>query len=688
MIAFLTERWNRSHYALLALWGLSTILLILSIITPFGAIIGGSILSFTAMTTSLLSLAVTPLLVVNGFQVFYNWLQLLINHSPAAVTQVNPEQVLPEHAPIPEMPEPFEFVVPETLRQEPDAILMTRIDNPQRSYTYSSGAGALDDSLLPLESAFLAHLLQAYQKERALHVMPDAAPLHVCIIGLGPTGLMAALRAYAHGASITAIDSRDKYTRKNVFRLTPDFLLGKPHELSLPYNLMDSIFFRQHLVQSRESQPFDLSSMVVRRFPINPHGINMDTTFDGDDPILFHTIETNEFEHVLFSILAHLQMAAPTDIEIYRGHTICGIKAEQGLVSLKKGYEFTQLKADWIVNATGANGRLAQASSIADAIFPYKNPPTDSPQATYLAATLTTKFGKGRLTVIGGNRLTVPHGFSVGAERAMTSHPSIASEIRSRTLAYHSAGSGLTKHNTLHEQSVFYGYRTKEHYLENLSFGNNRGSDNRGIEIDLACSYYGVLDSLEKMQRFGWQRTRLPLIRQLNTAKTIYVGMEIPSLLFNHLTSDDLELERKDQLFQAWIKIALEQLFHSGFIERLSIEQGAAFSVQMRVSNQIMHRYPSGVKVFNLGDVLSPPHFLTGSGVETAAISVQHWIEHMQDGNDEEYCTKIQTNVQRRAIGKVEGLRELSIFAPQVEAQERLDGSRPSAKGSVYRHSA
>lgn len=666
MGSFFTERWNRSQYYILGLWGLSLVFLALALITPVGALIGGALLIAGAITAAALSSITIPLFVVKGFQAVHTWFQSLFANT---YEQANPIHEPPESAPLLEEPEPFVFDVPATLHEAheaQDAIFEAQIDHPEGSYTYYSES-ILDEPMQPLEPALLAHLLQAYRRERASHIALEIAPLHICILGTGPTGLIAALRAYAHGASITAIDKRDKYTRKNVFRLTPEFLIGRPDGSLLPYNLMETIFFRQHISQDVGTRYFDLPGTIVRRFPINLQPIHMDTVFDADDSGLFHTIATNELEHVLFSILNHLQTADPAHIQVYRGHTICGIQADQGLVSLKKGYNFTQLKADWIVNATGANGRLTHGSLIADALFPITNPPSDSPHATYLAATFTSKkWGKGRRAVIHGNRHTVPHGFSLGSSQAIAHHPERAGQIRSRIQSYQLPGTVLAKRNTLHEQSVFFGYRQKAPYLENLS----RGDDATGKEIDLACSYYGVLDSLDKMREFGWQRKRLPLIRQLNSGTIIYVGMEIPIALFNQLTSVRLSSREKDNLFQSWLNITFEQFFNSDFIAQLSIEQGSAFSVQMRVSNQIMHRYPSGVQVFNLGDVLSPPHFLTGSGVETAAISVHHWIEYMRHLNESEYIEQIQTKVQHRAISKVnEGLRALSMFSSPTPSE-------------------
>lgn len=46
----------------------------------------------------------------------------------------------------------------------------------------------------------------------------------VVVVGLGPTGLMAAIRAYQKGAHVTAIEQRSSYTRNNIFRLYPEIV--------------------------------------------------------------------------------------------------------------------------------------------------------------------------------------------------------------------------------------------------------------------------------------------------------------------------------------------------------------------------------------------------------------------------------------------------------------------------------
>ncbi len=51
--------------------------------------------------------------------------------------------------------------------------------------------------------------------------IPDVMRPQVSVVGLGPAGAFAAIRAYQEGAIVTGIEKRTGYSRNNVFRLTP-----------------------------------------------------------------------------------------------------------------------------------------------------------------------------------------------------------------------------------------------------------------------------------------------------------------------------------------------------------------------------------------------------------------------------------------------------------------------------------
>lgn len=69
--------------------------------------------------------------------------------------------------------------------------------------------------------------------------VPVGEQVHVTVVGLGPAGLYAAIRAYQEGAKVTAIDKRESYSRNNVFRLTQqvvdqiiELYVDKPEEIA------------------------------------------------------------------------------------------------------------------------------------------------------------------------------------------------------------------------------------------------------------------------------------------------------------------------------------------------------------------------------------------------------------------------------------------------------------------------
>ena len=655
MIAFFTEPWTRRHDYTLGAWALSVAsVAVLSLFT-----IASGILLAAGVITMTLSLIAIPLLILKSIQTVYAWVFPPNIISEPAQSYASIDGM--ESNPISDNRESFDFYPPALNQNEntlDDGIL-----NSEKSYLYSNGRtiGSPDIQLSSLNG-----LIKAYTDARAEN---SSLNLHICILGMGSTGLIAGLRAYARGASITLIDSRSAYTRKNVLRLSQDFLMDiddlQSDYNNTPHSLMRTIFL-SNSQEKREEMMRDLMRLV----PLVPKTNNMDTVFREENTEFFHTVETNVFEQLLYAVLESLRSVDPSHIAIFRGVRISNINASMGEVEINEGA--VPIKADWLVNATGVSGRLANPgqTTILDTLFP----PTDkanytlkSPAATYLAAT----FVGGLKSITHLNSRKVPHSLSIGAARASTIYPAHANKISMRLSAYTSrrlsSQRQLNKNDLLHEQRVFYGYLSRDDYFNNpLQFmANNRGMNREDMNIDLACSYYGVVDSLQKMREFGWKKGRLPLIRQLNASLTTYVGMEIPTALFNELTSDDLVQEVKDRRFKAWLKVAFEQFFDQDAITKLgsSLERGSAFSVQMRVCNKIMHEYSSGVQVFNLGDVLVPPHFLTGSGLESAALSVHYWIDYIQHRNKNNYIQTIQTNVQQRSIDKVNvGLRQLGLF--------------------------
>jgi len=553
------------------------------------------------------------------------------------------------------------------------------------SYTYSStDSPSLNNQYSSSVSQFLDAVITAYRAARQNLTHGIQKP-HICILGMGPTGLMAGLRAYAQGASITLIDKRIAYTRENVLRLAQDFLLpplDPDDSNAFPHNLSDTLFFTQEKDRSWTTSVLGSLMQLAVNTP------NTDTVFAAEQTPFFHTISTNKLEDLLYYLLSKLQETDKEHITLCRGHEVHAIHAEAGNVYVKKqgSNQPIKVQANWIVNATGAHGRLVDGSPIVDVMFPQTNEhsytPTSS-HAPYLATTLHVhNASRSHGTIVRATNNQLPVAFTDGASTYLEHHPEHSGAITTRISEYKNQNNAMRLTNTLAAQRVFYNYASQASYASNPSLTHNPGTNRAAINLDLACSHQGVLNDLQYIQReFGWTRNRLPLVRQLNSNTTIYLGMELPAQLFNELVSEQPAPEEKKTRFTGWVKTALRQFFPQELLDRLSIRQGSAFTLQMQTCNKIMHKYAhTNTHVFNLGDALATPHFLTGSGLESAAISVHHWIEYMQEGNQERFVQQIKDNVQARARNKVsDGLGNLRMFAPMP-----TQPAAPTVSASVF----
>ncbi|MDF1683093.1 MAG: hypothetical protein P1U36_00400 [Legionellaceae bacterium] len=565
------------------------------------------------------------------------------------------------------------------LQEENSALNYGVALNTDRYYTYPNQITHPSEGRHRAFVSFSNQVIEAYQDARK-NITNTIERRHICILGMGPTGLMAGLRAYAEGASITLIDKRSHYTRENVLRMSQDFLFG-PATVSqdFPHCLAKSIF-----LMSRDKI---VSSSITNLMPLVPQGTNTDTVFEEEGSSFFHTISINHFENLLYTCLSKLQATDPEHITLHRGYDIQAIHAPAGEISIinRENDLSYEIKANWIVNATGKNGQLADGSLIIDALFPKTNEALYTPassHAPYLATTLNINGVPGsHRDIVRGTNWKLPVAFTDGAAAYCEHHPELKRHVDQRVQTYQISSSHLRFANTLTAQRIFYGYHSQEAYYSNASITHYPGTDRAKINIDLACSYHGVLKKVQYIQReFGWTRNRLPLVRQLNSNTTIYLGMELSNQLFNELTSPNTSVEHKKIRFEDWVKTALRQFFPQDLLGKISIRQGSAFTLQMQTCNKITHRYPeSHTQVFNLGDALATPHFLTGSGLESAAISVHHWIKYMQDGLQDAFIQNIQDNVQVRSLEKVNGgLGALSMFAPTTPdavPQEHLESA-------------
>lgn len=525
----------------------------------------------------------------------------------------------------------------------------------------------------------------ANARHRALEDMPEQA--HVCILGMGPTGLMTALRAYAAGATITVIEKRPGYTRDSILRVSNAFLFsgGDP---SHTYAIGRSLFLNS-------ADVFELQIVLVRLFSgVGFVDEGLDTVFDNDGNTTFHTITVRHFEQLLYNLLVNLQQRNPDNIHIFRPYDILSIQPEAGEVCIKNGSSDVTVTVNHIthlVNSGGAHGRLQSGEPLYRALFPVHPSGEDNTflyqPSPSLAVTLETRdtHAAGRRLVTAETGRKLPAGFKRGAEYCInaTQDPVLHARIRDRIALYESSGVNFpTKSNTLYEQRVVAGFGDREGYFDHPPPGTGAtrersASSREDLDIDLMIAEHGIRADIERMSQapyFWHHANRLPLIRLFSTQDTIYLGMEIPVELLRYLNNNEIPQADRDQRLLHWIHLSLSQFFPQSFIEKLVVRKGGAFELQLSQSNHIMWKYDSGVQVFNLGDALATPHFLTGSGLESAAISVDRWLKYFQRTyTQDEYEEAIRRDVQERAVSKLEGLSRLNMFQPRGATMPRVD---------------
>jgi 2-polyprenyl-6-methoxyphenol hydroxylase-like FAD-dependent oxidoreductase len=523
-------------------------------------------------------------------------------------------------------------------------------------------------------------IVENYGKERvrALRDMTHQPP-HVCILGMGPTGLIAALRAYAAGATITIIEKRADYTRDSILRVSDKFLFSGEENV-LPHNIINSLFLADKLDEDKRAT---FQSILLGKFSgVGFVEDTLDEVFSKDRGNIFHTITTMDFEKLLCDLLIKLQQHDPVNIKILRPCELIRIEAEHGKVWVQQGESEINVLASHIINASGSHGRLQSNMPLVQAMFPahasgQDNIPIYQP-APYLAATLETKDNglAGRVLIGTETRNTLPAGFKHGAIllSRCTNDPDLKLKIQRRIADFESTSrqrKRIIKTNTLLEQAVVAGYHERSTYYNDGPSGAGRNPMQEDLALDLSCAELGIKSNIGRMQReFSWHHdNRLPLIRLFSTRNTIYVGMEIPANLYAHVSDVTKSEEERDQLLLTWIHLCLEQFFPQRLIDQLVVRNKSVFNLQINLSKNIMHLYEdSGVQVFNLGDALVTPHFLTGSGLESAAISVDRWVRYMKgEFSQEEYVHVIREDVQARALNKLQGLRKLNMFQPRED---------------------
>lgn len=165
--------------------------------------------------------------------------------------------------------------------------------------------------------------------------IPDNKRPKVTVVGLGPAGAFAAIRAYQEGAIVTGIEKRGAPTRNNTFRFTPEVVdqliklfVDKPEDIPLlsPEHPLRKVIDAKSLTEKRAS-------------PI------------GD----FYAITIKDFEYLTNAWLDMMAKKDPNGLKIYRGYSYVPGCIQQGdkQVDITDGTRQIAIETDLLVAADG-----------------------------------------------------------------------------------------------------------------------------------------------------------------------------------------------------------------------------------------------------------------------------------------------------------------------------------------------
>ncbi len=105
--------------------------------------------------------------------------------------------------------------------------------------------------------------------------MPEDQRPRVCVVGLGPAGAFAAIKAYKEGAIVTGVEKRTSYSRNNTFRFTPEVIdqlialfVEKKEDIDKlsPDHPLRKIMSTRSLTEKRPSPLGDFYAITIKDF--------------------------------------------------------------------------------------------------------------------------------------------------------------------------------------------------------------------------------------------------------------------------------------------------------------------------------------------------------------------------------------------------------------------------------------
>lgn len=193
----------------------------------------------------------------------------------------------------------------------------------------------------------LIHRIQSHRPSLA-----DSKRPKVTIVGLGPAGLLAAIRAYQRGAKVTCVEKRAVYTRNNTFRFTPI--------------VMDEIFklfvdSPQDIAKLPENHPL---RMVIDK---KIFGEKLPSPEWGPGWHEYSPITFRDFEYLLYSWIHLVQKQDPDGMRIFNNAAY----VPESLKGREKSIEITtelgerkSIPTDFLVGSDGYHSQCRRDAGI------------------------------------------------------------------------------------------------------------------------------------------------------------------------------------------------------------------------------------------------------------------------------------------------------------------------------------
>jgi hypothetical protein len=423
----------------------------------------------------------------------------------------------------------------------------------------------------------------------------------VTVVGMGPTGLFAALDSYRAGADVTLVEKRESYTRNNLFRFTPEFVAN----------------FKRLFVDGADDVAI---AAAIARLP-DDHPVRVLEKFQnlkGPQPSPlgdFYQISVKDFERLTEAVVSAISSRDPAGMKIYRGYqyvpnSLAGLNKS---IEIKAVSEIENLRYAPTLNyGPGGDMQLQAQKVVADLRAAGNAADADKIEAAQRPIKIDTDY---LLDTSGGYAVVKKDTPIATTEMSDTAH-----------------------------------YATFTFHLDRAQAPNPvlPPPGAAGSVIFSPVDYTGKVKppapgdiDMNALKTMGWQQAAPPLTRFFTTGDHPYIGMDLPASLYNTYNILSKEManlmktaarivdpaaqekayqdilvlnDQRDTLLLDWGKKVMAKHFTPAGIDSLNLKSSAAFPATLVKSDQATWAAPSGMQVCLAGDSYQSAHFFTGVG--------------------------------------------------------------------------